>query len=94
MQGRCALLTEEIFEYTLAGYCAAKTHSVQRDYGEALACNGACVLKILRSRAIGVVLVVPIAHEKRVYVVALFLEQECRDGGVHAPGQADDDAVS
>jgi hypothetical protein len=27
-------------------------------------------------------------------VVTLFLEQECRDGGIHAPGQADDYAVS
>jgi hypothetical protein len=78
-----ALLAEEVLENPVA-VLLGEAHAVKRD-GE-LACNGACVLEVLGCRAVGVVFVVPVAHEEGLDVVALFLEQEGCNGGIDASG--------
>jgi hypothetical protein len=79
----CALLAQEILEDPLA-ILRGEAYTVQRD--AELARHRARILKVLGGGAIRVVFVVPIAHEKRLDVVALFRQQESRDSGVHAAG--------
>jgi hypothetical protein len=52
--------------------------------------HGACVLEVLRLGAVDVLLV-PVAHEQPLDLVALFNEQQGGDRGVHAPGESHDD---
>ena len=51
------------------------------------------VLVVLGGGAVAVVLV-PVAHEQALHVVAGIAQQQRRDGGVDAAGQADDDALA
>ena len=77
----CALLAQKVLEDTLP-VLGGEAHPMQTDVQ--LVCDRARVLKILRSRAIGVVVLVPVAHEQPVHVETLLLEQQGADGGVHA----------
>src|SRR5262249_36470343 len=84
------LLGEEIVEYALPVF-GRETYFVQRD-GE-LAGDRARVLIVRGGGAVGIVVVlIPVAHEEPVDVVALLAEQECGDGGVDTAGEANDDA--
>jgi hypothetical protein len=50
--------------------------------------------EVLARRAVFVVIVVlPVLHEDRDDLVALLLQQVCRDGGVDPAGQPDDDTL-
>src|SRR5882757_9713394 len=67
-----ALLAQEVLEHTLP-ILGRETHSMQRD--RELPSDRAGVLKVLGGRAIGVIVLFPVAHEEAVHVPALLLEQ-------------------
>src|SRR5438309_843302 len=52
------------------------------------------VLIVLRGGAVAVVVLLPVAHEEALHVVARILQEQRRDCGVDAPGQPDDDALA
>ena len=59
---------------------------MQRD--AELVADATRVLEVARRRAVGVVVVVPVAHEERVHVVTGVPEQDGGDGGIDAAGNA------
>jgi hypothetical protein len=83
-----AVFLEEIREDALA-ILAGETDLVQRD-SELLA-HPACVLVVLGRRTVAVFVLVPVAHEQALHLVALLQEQPGGDGRVDAAGHADDD---
>ncbi len=89
---RCApscVLGEEVRKYAIA-ILTREVDAMQRN---AEFCRDrARVLKVLRGRAIAVVVLFPVAHEKTVHVVALSHESQRRDGGIDAAGEANNDA--
>ena len=88
---RCAagaILLEKIAEDALA-ILAGEAHLVQAD-AELLA-DRARVLVILGGGAVAVFVLVPVAHEQALHLVALLLQEPGGDGGIHAAGHADDD---
>ena len=56
--------------------------------------DGARVLVVLGGGAVGVVLLLPVAHEETMHVAAVLLQEQGRDRGVDAAGQPDDDAAT
>ncbi len=84
------VLTEEVLEYPIA-ILRGEAHSVQGN-AEFLG-NCARILEVLRGRAVAVAIVVPVAHEERLGVEALLLQEEGRDGGIDSAGEADNDAL-
>ena len=63
---------------------------VQRDLQ--LLADAACVLQVIRSRAVTVV-VFPVGHVQRVYVGAGSLQENGSDRGIHTAGEAKNDAL-
>jgi hypothetical protein len=51
-----------------------------------LARDRARILVILCSGAIGILVLLPVAHEKALDIPALVLQEERGDGGIHAAG--------
>ena len=83
-----AILLQEVREHALA-ILAGEAHSVQRD-AEPFA-DAARVLEVLGGGAVAVFVLVPVAHEQALHVVALLLQQPRRDGRIDAAGHANDD---
>ena len=84
-----AILLQEQTEHALA-VLGGEIHPVQHD--AQLGGDRARILIVLRGRAVHVVLV-PVAHEQALHVAAGVAEQQRRDGGVDAAGQAHDDPL-
>jgi hypothetical protein len=84
-----AIFGEEVFEHARA-VGLREAYAVQR-HAE-LGGGGARILEVLRRRAV-VVVFLPVAHVEPVDVEAGALQQQRRDGGVHAAGHADDDPL-
>jgi len=85
-----AQFLEEVREHAVA-VLRREVHGVQRN--AELVADLARVLQVGRSRAVTVLVLVPVAHEQRVHVVTGVLEQRGRDGGIHAAGDAEDDSL-
>ena len=81
------ILIEEVAEDTFA-ILAGEAHLVQRN--AELTTHLACVLKILRSGAVAILILVPIAHEQPLHGVALLQQGPRGDRGVDAAGHPDD----
>src|SRR5438477_651329 len=60
----------------------------------ALGRDRARVLIVLGGGAVAVVVLLPVAHEEALHVVARILQEQRRDRGVDAPGQPDDDTIA
>src|SRR6185312_6804585 len=86
-----AMLRQEVPKDTLA-ILGRKAHAMQRN--RELARDRARVLEILGGSAVAIIVLFPVAHEEAVHLPALLLEQEGRDGGVHAAGETDNDTLA
>jgi hypothetical protein len=84
------ILRQEMSKHLFA-VLIGKIHAVQDD--AQLGGDAACVLVVLGGGAVSVVLF-PVAHEQALHVVAGIAQQQRRDRGVDAAGQANDDALA
>ena len=76
---------------TCVAVLIGKVHAMQDD--AELGGDRARILVVLRRGAVAVVLF-PVAHEQALHVVAGIAQQQRRDRGIDAAGQADDDALA
>ena len=86
-----AMLAQELAEHLLA-VLPGEARAVQSN--AELGRDRARVLIVLRGGAVAVVVLLPVAHEEALHVVARILQEQRRDCGVDAPGQPDDDALA
>ncbi len=82
------MLTQKVIEDTRP-ILGGEADPMQRD-GQ-FAGHRARVLKVLRGRAVAVVVILPIAHEESMNVPTVLLQKQGGDRGVDSAGEADDD---